>query len=267
MSATLTNSALWIRRFHSAHEAAPRLVCLPHAGGSASFYFPMSKTLSPHIEVLTIQYPGRQDRRLEPCVEDIGDLADLICAALEQSGDRDRPLSLFGHSMGATLAFEVAVRLEREKRPATRLFLSGRRAACRYRAETVHLRDYTGLMEELRLLEGMDLALLKDPDALAMVLPSIRSDYTAIESYLAKPGVSVSCPVTVLTGDRDPKTTLDEAEDWRRHTTGPFELRVFEGGHFFLVDHASEVLRLVSERILQTGNAARVPRSPRNGRA
>src|SRR3954470_18640700 len=100
---------LWLRRFREAPTAPVRLVCFPYAGGSASFYFPYARDLSPHTEVLAVQYPGRQDRRHEPGCAGIGRLADAIADVLP--GQDERPYAFFGHSMGAVVAFEVALRL------------------------------------------------------------------------------------------------------------------------------------------------------------
>src|SRR4051794_26651503 len=97
---------LWVRRFHDAGDAGARLVCFPHAGGSASYFFRLSAALSPEFDVCAIQYPGRQDRYSEPFVETIDDLADRIYAALNPG--IDGPVAFYGHSMGAVLAFEVA---------------------------------------------------------------------------------------------------------------------------------------------------------------
>src|SRR5947207_7750544 len=106
MTALVSDDGLWIRRFHPAPPGTPRLVCLPHAGGSASFYFPVSRALSPAVDVLAVQYPGRQDRRHERCVDNIPELAAQVLAVLRPwlTG----PTALFGHSMGASLAFELA---------------------------------------------------------------------------------------------------------------------------------------------------------------
>ncbi|MDQ0954324.1 surfactin synthase thioesterase subunit [Streptomyces phaeochromogenes] len=106
-----TNSERWIRRYHPAPDASTRLVCFPHAGGSATFYHPVSRALSPEIDVVAVQYPGRQERRTEPLVDSVEKLADLIVPELEPW--LDRPLTFFGHSMGASLAYEVALRLRR----------------------------------------------------------------------------------------------------------------------------------------------------------
>ncbi|MDF5757187.1 alpha/beta fold hydrolase [Spongiactinospora sp. TRM90649] len=247
---TTTDDDLWIRRFHPAPDAGARLVCLPHAGGSASYYHPVSAALSPAIDVLAVQYPGRQDRRAEPCVENIEELADGIVGALRPW--TDRPFALFGHSMGAVLGFEVTRRLEREDIAPLMLFASGRRAPSTRRAESVHLRDDDGLVAELKRLNGTDSSVLADEELLRMVLPATRSDYRAIETYAGDPGAVLNTPITVLTGDNDPKTTLDEARAWSGHTTGEFEMRVYPGGHFFLTRHArrinAELTRFFAER-------------------
>jgi surfactin synthase thioesterase subunit len=241
-------SELWLRRYHPAAPAAVRLVCLPHAGGSASYYFPVSAALSPAVDVIAVQYPGRQERRSERPIGTIPDLADAVTRVLLD--DVPGPLALFGHSMGATLAFEVGTRLERAGVTISRLFASGRRAPSCRRTETVHQRDDDGVIAELRALSGTDSRLLAEEEVLRMVLPAIRADYQAAETYVMSPETGpLRCPVTVLTGDADPKTTLEEARAWQRHTTGPFDLSVFPGGHFFLADQRASVLALVAERL------------------
>ncbi|SFW75725.1 thioesterase II family protein [Amycolatopsis australiensis] len=240
----------WLRRYHDADEGAVQLFCLPHAGGSASFYHPMSAGLGRAVDVVAVQYPGRQDRRAEPGIDSLPVLADRLAEVL--AGRAGRPYALFGHSMGATLAFEVATRLERAGTGPRHLFASGRRApACR-RDESVHLLDDDGMLAELRRLGGTDAAVLGDEEILRMALPAIRNDYTAAETYVHAPGPKLRTPVTVLTGDADPKTTLAEARAWQDHTDGEFELKVFRGGHFFLADHQAEVLRLISARLAGT---------------
>lgn len=235
----------WIQRFHRTAQPRHRLVCFPHAGGSASFYFPLSKALAPDTEVLAVQYPGRQDRHKEPPVDDIGSLADSIAEVL--NGPAQVPTAYFGHSMGAVIAFEVARRLEPGGTGPKLLFASGRRAPSTYRAESVHQRDDDGVLAELKRLNGTDARVLADDELLRMILPAIRGDYRAIETYRCPPGPALGCPVTVLVGDADPRTTLDEARAWSEHTTGRFDLQTFPGGHFFLSTQAQAVTATISK--------------------
>ncbi|MET9499914.1 alpha/beta fold hydrolase [Streptomyces sp. NPDC006552] len=225
-----------------------RLVCLPHAGGSASFYFPLSRALTPAVDVLAVQYPGRQDRRGEPNIDSIPGLADQIFEAIRHLDDQ--PLALFGHSMGAVLAYEIALRMQDAGLPGpVRLFASGRRAPSHDREERLHLATDTELLAEVRRLGGSPAALLADPDVREMIMPAIRSDYHAVEKYRWAPGRKLSCPVTVLTGDSDPRVSVEEAAAWEEHTTGLTELQVFPGGHFFLADQSTRVTGLLADRL------------------
>ncbi|MFI1095901.1 thioesterase II family protein [Streptomyces sp. NPDC020917] len=223
----------WLRVFHPRPDRELRLVCFPHAGGSATYYFPLSQSLDPRFEVAAVQYPGRQDRRREPLVDSVPELADRIADVLE--GLHGERFAFFGHSMGAVLSFEVACRLrERGATGPLRLIVSGRRAPSRFREGWVHLRDDAGLVAELKKVGGTDERLLADPELLATVLPVTRNDYRAVETYRFAGGPRLDCPVTALVGDTDPQTTVDDAAAWAEHTTGPFDLKVFPGGHFYL---------------------------------
>jgi len=244
---TAPTGNVWVRRFHPAPESGGRVVCFPHAGGSATYYFPFSAALSPAADVLAVQYPGRQDRLQEPCITDVPVLADKLADELAHWAER--PLTFFGHSMGATVAFEVARRLEARGVILRGFFASGRRAPSRQREEHVHLRDDQGLVEVLRRLSGTDAELLADDAVLTMVLPAMRGDYRAIETYRYRPGPPLNCPILALTGDSDPLVEVAEARAWAHHTVAPFRLRVFPGGHFFLSDHITSIVREITDHL------------------
>lgn len=243
----------WVRRFHRADTAAQRLICFPHAGGAASAYFRLSAELSPVVEVLALQYPGRQDRRHEPLIDDIDHLAEAIYRQLLGSDlAKERPTAFFGHSMGAIVAFEVARRLESRNGTVLRqLFASARRAPSRNRVEAVHRADDESVVARLVALNGTDAKLLADEELQALILETVRGDYRAIESYRYSPGPRLACPLTVLLGDADPLTTVDEARAWAGHTAEDFDLRMFPGGHFYIEANQSDVVRAIKERLQQ----------------
>lgn len=239
----------WLRRFHTGPAEAVRLVCFPHAGGSASFFHPLSARLSHAFEVWAVQYPGRQDRRTEPCPESITAYADAIVAATRSL--TGRPLAFLGHSMGAIIAYEVALRQEAAGAPPLlRLFASGRRAPSRRRSEHVHRYDDDRLVEELSLLNGAMAEMLRSREIRDMVLPAVRSDYRAIETYEDVPGRSVAAPITVLLGDSDPRVTAEDGAAWAGHTSGAVDVRVLPGGHFFISDRTQDVVDIVTDRLL-----------------
>jgi surfactin synthase thioesterase subunit len=149
--------------------------------------------------------------------------------------------------MGAILAFEVACRLEASGRAPLAVIASGRRAPATHREENVHQRDDQGIVAELRRLSGTHAELLGDEEILRMILPALRADYAAVERYSCPVERTVGCPILTLTGDADPRTSLDEAKAWERHTTGRFELEVLSGGHFFIVDHQRRLAERIAE--------------------
>ncbi|WP_031075244.1 thioesterase II family protein [Streptomyces sp. NRRL WC-3742] len=249
---TATEDSLWARTYHPAPDGRSQLVCFPHAGGSASFFYPLSADLAAVTEVVAVQYPGRQDRHDETAPSDIGVLADLVYRALRPRLAA-RPTTLFGHSMGSVVAFEVARRMEADGLEPVHLFASGRGGPSVPRTGTVHLRDDAGIVAELQGLAGTDATLLADEDFLRMVMPALRADYTAVETYRCAADATLRCPITALNGDADPKAPYEEVLLWGRHTTGGFATRDFPGGHFYLVEQAAVVTDVLRRHL--TGRA------------
>ncbi|MFE7646369.1 thioesterase II family protein [Streptomyces phaeoluteigriseus] len=241
----------WLRRFHPQGPAprpgseAPRLICFPHAGGAASAFLPLARALAPAVEVLAAQYPGRQDRRGEQPVDDMGRLADALT---EQVRSRvTGPYVLFGHSMGAVAAYEVARRLAERSLPGPRaLILSGRGAPTAGPTRYDSPRTDEDVLRVVRLLGGTTPRVLDDPELREMVMPALRADYRAICGYVWRPGARLDVPFTVLVADDDPVVSVDEARAWRELTTATTTTRVLHGGHFFLDTRLPEVVEAVT---------------------
>ncbi|WP_033289308.1 thioesterase II family protein [Amycolatopsis jejuensis] len=245
-----TNADLWLRRFRPSPAATRRLVCFPHAGGSAGFYQPVAAAQPPGTDVVVLQYPGRQDRYREPCLSTVESYADRISEVLD--GEPELPTVYFGHSMGASIAFETAVRTG----AVSALVASGRRAPAASRTEYVHRLDDAGLLREINRLGGTESALLDNEEVLRLALPAIRNDYRAAETYEGTPGTRLDCPIVALVGDADPKATVAEAGRWGEHTTATFRMRVFPGGHFYLTGHAAAVNREIAAELARLGDSA-----------
>jgi pyochelin biosynthesis protein PchC len=269
MSTTRSDSEfeLWFRGHRRAERGAPRLLCLPHAGGAAGWYAPLTTALAPHVRALAVQYPGRQDRYAEPGPESIGALADRLFQILDGDGDGDgngggdgdagardvpAPTALFGHSMGAIVAFELARRLEAAGRAPAVLIVSGSRAPSATGSVPTPVGD-KALVEELTLLGGTDASLLRDPELLKLFLPALRADYRALGAYHRTEGGPLSCPIVAMVGDQDPQVPPAEAEAWAAETGAGFELRVYPGGHFYLADQAAAVAAAIEDDLRRFG--------------
>ncbi|MFJ5034428.1 thioesterase II family protein [Streptomyces sp. NPDC088560] len=244
----LTDTSRWLKLFHPDPAADIRVVCLPHAGGSATFWFPFSQALPRGVEALAVQYPGRQERHREPPLTRIDALADAITPLLDDGSGR--AVALLGHSMGALIAFETAHQLRQRGAEPAALFVSARGApSCPRTRPSVHRMAEEEIAWELRKLGGTDTRLLDDPEVLRLLLPTVRADYEAVETYAYRPRPPLECPVVAMVGDADPLVGTTEAEAWSKQTTGEFHLKVFPGGHFYLAEQQEALAAMVAEQI------------------
>ncbi|MFC5291159.1 thioesterase II family protein [Actinokineospora guangxiensis] len=241
---TAVSTPLWVRRFHAREKTTRFVVCFSHAGGSASYFFPFSELLPDDVEVLAVQYPGRHDRYREAPFEHIEDFVDPIAAALEPY--LEHQVAFFGHSLGALVGFEVTRRLEERGHTLTTFFASGRRAPSTWRDERPETLTDEEFITEIQKLNGTSAAAFADEDLVRMVLPTLRSDYTAAANYPVNTDRTIKSPVVALIGDDDPKCTIAEAEAWSGHARGGFAITVFPGGHFYLDNHRQELATVLA---------------------
>ncbi|WP_434739550.1 thioesterase II family protein [Micromonospora sp. SH-82] len=239
----------WLRRFGSADGHRARLYCFPHAGAAADSYLDLARALAPEVDVWAVQYPGRQDRRDERALGTAGEIADEVAAVLRDLVG-EVPFALFGHSMGALVAYETARRLE--ARPGVRplrLFVSGQTAP-RVHERRTDLPDEDGLVEQMRRL-GVSEAALADQGLLDMSLPVLRADHRVLRSYTWQAGPPLRAGITTLCGDADPLTAVEDAQRWLPYSVVPGRTRTFPGGHFYLADHVGEVAESVRRDLLR----------------
>ncbi|KAB2339841.1 thioesterase II family protein [Actinomadura rudentiformis] len=230
----------WFRCAETRPWASMRLFCLPHAGGSAGFYRSWAKEISPAVEVHAVQYPGRADRLGDAFVTDAHQLARLIAGAMAPL--LDRPAAIFGHSMGAVIAYEVTRLLQERGAAPVHLFASGTRPPHDRGDDRVTGKDDDAVVAEMVKLGGTDAEAMRDPELRELVLPYVRNDFRLIEEYVHRPGTRLTVPVTAVIGDADPHVTEAQAAGWAEVTDGRFALRVLHGDHFYLVPRQSEVL-------------------------
>lgn len=226
----------WLRRFPPRPGAELRLVCLPHAGGTASMFRGWGTMVPSWIELIGVQYPGRQDLLREPFVPTLQRLVDEVVAALPA----DRPLALFGHSMGATVAFEAARRLN-----PVHVFLSAP-------VSGRNLLDFSTddrLVADLRKLGGAGVELLDDPELRALVLPAVRHDLRILDAHRIAAEARLTCPVTVIVGEQDHHSTVTDARAWTARTKGTSQVRTFPGGHHYVEDAGPDLVALLTRRL------------------
>lgn len=237
------SGGVWLQKFVPRPEARLRLICFHHAGAGAAVYRTWGRGLPAAIEVVAVQLPGRANRLKEPAIESVGGMVDGLLPELR--AQLDRPYALFGHSMGAVIAAEVAAALLRDGAPAPQhLFLSGRRPPQLPdpRPPLRDLDDAAFVAEINRRYGGIPPELMQHADVLALLLPSLRADIRALETHQGGPVVPLPCPITALGGTEDGLTSHEHLLAWRDHTQAAFRVRQFPGDHFYLDPRRDEVL-------------------------
>jgi surfactin synthase thioesterase subunit len=234
----------WLASIGRNPGAGTRLFCLPHAGGGGSTYYSWTAALPPSIEVCPIQLPGRETRIGESCFREMPALVDALREVIDSTADR--PFALFGHSMGALVAFELA----RECRAAPlRLFVAGHPAPHlpRDSAPLHPLPDGEFLAEVERRYDAIPPEVKTDVELLSLVLPVLRADFCLVETYPYRAGGALRCPISVFGGADDPYTPRAALEAWRLHSAPGFTMRILPGQHFFVQTAREQILRSVAE--------------------
>lgn len=237
----------WISRPRPRPSAHFRLFCFPRAGGGESSFRGWADFCHPDIEVALIRPPGRETRLHEEPVQSMGRLASSISEAMGEF--MDRPYAVYGHSLGAKVAFETVRELRRRKLPEPVHFYA---AACsgpavRWDHAPLHVLDDSDLLREIhKRYGGVPEQVLADQELCALLTPALRADMRVVESYRYSEEPPLSAPITCLCGIADSMTPEPEARDWRRHTAEAFRLRNFPGDHFFPAQARSAILDLIA---------------------
>ena len=225
----------WLFRPSPRPDSRVRLFCFPHAGAGASVYRGWPDHVPASIEICALQPPGREGRLRE---EPLARVRDLVEAAVEALRVHiDRPFALFGHSLGALVAFEVARSLVAQHRPLPlHLFVSGQGAPqLPVRQPPIgHLPPDAFVAEVRQRYDGIPREVLDTPELMDLLVPTLRADMSASEEYRYVPGPALGCPITAYGGSEDPDATESEVVAWREQTTVAFRHVVIPGTHFFV---------------------------------
>jgi medium-chain acyl-[acyl-carrier-protein] hydrolase len=240
----------WIIGGRISSTARCRFFCLPHSGSGASQFFSWQKSLPPVLDICPVQLPGRENRLREAPLTQIHQIAEILAGELKPY--LDRPYILYGYSVGALIAFELARELRRQNiDPAISLFALARPAP--HLVQTRHplhqLPDKMFLAELTRRFNGMSPLILQDRELMELLLPTLRADVTALETYIYQPEAPLDCSIRAFGGSLDSTTTEDELQAWRLHTKSSFNLEILPGDHFFIRSNQQSIFQAISKEI------------------
>ncbi|MCP2227821.1 MULTISPECIES: thioesterase II family protein [Pseudomonas] len=226
------------------------LLCLPYSGASAMVYSRWRRKLPEWLTLQPVELPGRGARYGEPLHTDMRRLA--LQLAQEQKATLKAPYALFGHSLGALLACEMAHAFRSLGCPEpVALFASGT-AAPTMRADYdrgfAQPRTDAELIDQLRTLNGTSEEVLANKELMSLTLPVLRADFLLCGRFEPQQRPLLKCPVHVL-GGKDDRATTEQLIGWSKETHGSFSVDMLAGGHFFIHEHEAKVLRVIKDQL------------------
>lgn len=227
--------------------SALTLLCFPYAGGASVIFRGWDDALPSWVKVRPVDLPGHGKRRSEPV---ISEWPGLIASLLRQEGRiAEAPYAIFGHSMGALIALELAHALrEKGGREPAWLGLAACRAPARREVSPNWLHcPEEEVLAELRSLGGTPDEFLENRELLDLTLPLVRSDFHLCGTHRRPRREPLGCPISVFggTADEDVSNPRSNLTTWQEETSGPCFLTMIEGDHFFIETRRTETLTAI----------------------
>jgi medium-chain acyl-[acyl-carrier-protein] hydrolase len=238
---------MWLASF--AHVPSPEgeLVCLPHAGGGVSVFHGWQRHTT-RLRIWAVRLPGRELRLLEPAVDLLDDLVDALVPALASIGRRR--YALYGHSMGAIVAFELTRRLREAGSPLpAALFVAGSNAPHLLNLERTHDLPRDKLLSWLDA-NGVRPEAPRQRELLDLMLPTLRADLAVIENYTYQWQPPLPVPIHVLRGRDDKWVSSAGSSGWAEQTSSGWSVTDFHGGHFFVRHHERRIVSLIESELV-----------------
>lgn len=220
-----------------------KLFCIHHAGGSSIAFNKWKNCLADKIEMCPIELAGRGRRMSEDFYKSLDEAIDDVYQFI-MAESKDSKYAIYGHSMGAAIAYEVCCKIAENKDDnLVHLFLSGRECPTKVKEnQAIYKLGEEEFKKEILKLGGTPKEVFENESLKEVFVPIIRSDYKNIETYEHKHKNTVlSIPITVFNG-KDDDLTEDEINGWKKQTSKEFKRYDYDGGHFFLFEKSECVV-------------------------
>ncbi len=227
-----------------------KLFYLPHAGGAATSMYKWSGELKSFVEPIAIELSGRGSRYDKEQYSGFMDaVQDIFEIFKENVGDDD--YVLVGHSMGATLIYELYYKILSSglKLPIHMFFSGSKPPHTRLENEKIHMLGDDLFLREIKKFGGLSDEMLNIGKFKKIFTPLLKEDYRILEDYKTSEKISkIECNISVMYGNED--LSYEEVSGWGR-LANVCVYEEFNGGHFYLYDNplkfASYINKIIKE--------------------
>jgi surfactin synthase thioesterase subunit len=228
------------------NQSKMQVFFLPFAGANVNSYQPLTQYLNDDFDCQVIELPGRGSRFSEPLLEDIDSMISF-CAEEILERRNDAPWALFGHSLGAVLAMMVCDSDTFRSNPPEWLILSGRAAPGMVVSDIVRYQlPREALLKDLISMGGLQPDLLDHPELIDLIVPILRADFRAIETFDFISAPKLDVPLIVIGGTTD-CISESQLNEWQHYTTKSCSIKMLPGGHFFIFQNVHLLVNLIQE--------------------
>lgn len=228
-----------------------KLICFPHAGGTASNYIKWKSDLNDSILLVPFEYAGRGKRIWEPCYESINNAIEDIYGKVMDFVD-GHSYCMFGHSMGTIIIYELCRMIKSNGlNGPEHVFLSGRYPPhIKKKNCNLHIMPNENFISEILKMGGTSSDVFNNSELIDLFLPVLRADYKLVELYkYNEDNFQFDCGITAFTGKEDYIVSKEEIQEWVKYSSKGFNLYEYGGGHFYLNDHYKEIINIIDNTL------------------
>ena len=202
-----------------------------------------------HTDVYSVQLPGRENRRAEAPYTDLSRLLDDLENVLIPH-IKDGQFSIYGHSFGGIIAFELVRRLRKQGIFPQHFFCSGTMApqiTLTWKNRDVLRESSISSNSEQKLLGLM--SYVDDVDFVKQILPGLRRDMPLLMGYEYQEEAPLTCPITAFSALEDEVTLPEEMAAWSEQTISSFKQELVHGDHWFVSRNKDFILQQLNKVI------------------
>lgn len=237
----------------SANKTTIKLFCIPYAGGLSSIYYGWREWVDPSIQLIPLELAGRGTCSHQPMYENMQAVVEDLFNRIRPQLD-GTPFAIFGHSLGAMIAYELALYIKRQLGlDAQHIFFSGKSPLHLHVDEKRYSMSDTEFEKYIISLGGIPDALIDCRELLDIFLPIIRSDMKLVDSFSLNKNniITLKSDISIYNGHSDHLVDKSTLEEWRLYSSGYIQFHHFSGGHFFINEYSKSVVNRINEMLSQ----------------
>lgn len=244
--------SVWFKRWGTPDNVTMRVYCFPHAGAGAAAIKTLSSVAPDWLDVVAVQFPGRENRFLEDIPQTIGQITDdLVDAITEEAITSGTPFLLMGQCSGAVFAYETGLKLDKVSQFRGLVVCS--RPAPSIEIETFNLEIVDKeFIDKITAIGGVDPNIASEPALMELLVPALRRDFALVNGYSREPKQLLNQPILAVRGQDDETISIDQLQQWKNFTSNILTIVELQAGHFLFNEAPMQLLDGVESFVVST---------------